>query len=134
MLPPILCIHDSLFAINKMNTVSGCVVLAMERFYVKSGTYKRESAQEITVENEYYSTAWNQLEGGMAYQLNLPLLILKENNLKVEGIFDGQLHEWMIVRIDPKRPADLKEGAVSHLLKAWVDEVQKFKANRAASI
>ncbi len=112
---------------KKMTTVSGCVIVAMERLHVKEGIYKRESPQEAVVENEYYSTAWNQLEGGMAYQMNLPMLILKEDRLKMEGIFDGQLHEWMIVKIDPKNPAELREGAVGALINSWVNEVHNYE-------
>ncbi|GJM31243.1 MAG: hypothetical protein DHS20C18_02440 [Saprospiraceae bacterium] len=112
---------------KKMESVSGCVIVALERLHVKKGIYKSKSPQEAVVENEYYSTAWNQLEGGMAYQMNLPLLILKEEKLKMEGIFDGQLHEWMIVKINPENPGELKEGPVGALIKAWVDEVSNFK-------
>lgn len=115
---------------DKMRTVSGCIVLAMERFHVKNGIYKSQSPQEFTVENEYYSTTWNQLEGGMAYQLNLPLLIMKEDKLKAEGIFDGKLHEWTIVHINPQNPSGLKEGAVNALLKAWVEEVHKYREKK----
>ncbi len=110
---------------QKMQLVHGSVILAMERYHSKEGIYKENSDQEKLVGDQYFATVWTQLEAAMAYQLELPLLILKEEKLVAEGMFDPGIHEWMIVRINSKDPGELKRNPIKGFIDSWVEAVRK---------
>lgn len=111
---------------KRMTEVAGCVVLAMERFYAVEGLYKRGSSDEKRVEHTRYPTPWAQIEAAMAYQIGMPLLILKDRSLVGEGMFDPSTHDWLILEIDPEKPEELDSGMVNALLKSWADEVRAY--------
>ena len=45
-------------------------------------------------------TPWNQLEAGIAFALDLPLLIIHESSVAQEGIFDPQIGDRFIHQTD----------------------------------
>ena len=110
---------------KKMLKCSGCLVLAMERYFVEEGINKRGSKQESKIENQNYTTPWTHIEATMAYILDLPFIILKEDSLKSEGMIDDQLFEWRIVKINPKNPKELGEYPVKQFIRMWVEEIKK---------
>ena len=115
---------------KSMEEVSGCIVLAMERFYAVEGIYKRSSAQEKKIANELYATPWSQIEAAMAYQAGLPLFIMKDEAIRGEGMLDPATHDWMIVHINPEKPEDLLKDPLRAFLQSWVEEVRAFHQKR----
>lgn len=115
---------------KRMTEVSGCIVLAMERFYAVEGLYKRGSKDERRVEKAMYPTPWSQIEAAMAYQVGLPILMLKDKSLCGEGMFDPTTHDWFIVEINPEQPEELETGLVHSLLESWTEEVRAFYTNK----
>lgn len=109
----------------KMQEVYGAVILAMERFHSRQGVYKEGSISERAANDQYFATVWTHIEAAMAYQLRLPLLILKEEKLVDEGMFDPGVHQWTIVRIDPESPHELKEDPVKSFIDSWIEAVKK---------
>ena len=103
----------------------GTIILAMERFHSKQGVFKESSDQEKLVGDQYFATVWTQLEAAMAYQLGLPLLILKEEKLVAEGMFDPGINEWTIVRINSKDPSELKRNPIKGLIDSWIEAVKR---------
>ena len=113
---------------KSMKEVSGCLVLALERFFAVEGIYKRGSEQEKKISQEQYSTPWSQIEAAMAYQAGLPLFIMKDENIRGEGMLDPATHDWMIVHINPEHPEELLKDPIRAFLKSWVEEVRAFHA------
>lgn len=109
---------------NKMTHVHGACILAMERFQSLNGCYKRGSEHESLKNVQYFASIWTQLEAAMAYQEELPLLIFKEENLVAEGMFDGQIHGWMVVRINPENPSEINQGPIKKYIDSWIEEVR----------
>lgn len=110
---------------EKMQRVFGAIILAMERFHSFEGSYKENSKKQKDVSDQYFSTVWNQIEGSMADLLDLPLLILKESKIVNEGIFDAQIHEWQIIRINPANPKEIFEDPIKSYIEKWIFEVNK---------
>ncbi len=108
-----------------MHSCQGCLVLALERTYVKDGFSKRGSASEHKILDQNYSTPWTHIEAAMAYQLDLPLLILKDKTVKGEGMLDDILFEWRIVQIDPGNPDELDQYPIKSFIRTWVEEIRK---------
>lgn len=116
---------------RKMEKCCGCLSLAMERSFVKEGIVKRESHQEKAITNQSFATPWMHIEATLAYQLELPFLILKEKDIRSEGMLDDSLFEWRIVKIDPTKPQELEEYPIKSFIRMWVEEIKKFQAKKA---
>ena len=117
---------------HKMHEVYGAAILAMERFRSRKGVYKEGSASERVVGDQYFATVWTHIEAAMAYQLELPLLILKEEKLIAEGIFDPGIHEWMIIRINPENPEELKRDPIKAYIDSWIETVRRCYYSRTS--
>lgn len=110
---------------RKMREVFGCVVIALERYCSSKIVYKKGSDSEKNIKNQCYATVWNQIEAAMAYQLDLPLLICKEEKLATEGMFDPQIHEWLIVKIHPEIPTEIDVNPIKGFVDSWIELVRK---------
>jgi hypothetical protein len=108
-----------------MGTVYGACILGMTRFHSFGGKYKEGSPEETSVSDQLVPSVWCQIEGAMAYQMELPLLILKEDSLYVEGMFNPSIHEWMIVRIHPDDPNEITQNPMKGFIESWIEEVRK---------
>ena len=109
---------------QKLQNVHGAIILGMERFHSKIGIYKENSVSQQTIHNQYFTSVWAHIEAAMAYQLQLPLLILKEEKLVAEGVFDRGIHQWVIIPIHPEDPKEIECEPIIGYLKAWVKAVQ----------
>jgi len=110
---------------KKMNEVFGAVILCMERYHSIEGIYKEGSLEEMIVKNQFFPTVWNHIEAAMAYQNKLPLLIMKEDKLISEGMLDSGIHQWTIVRINPKDPNEILRYPIKGFIESWIEEVKK---------
>ena len=110
---------------KRMKRVFGAIILAMERFHCLKGVYREGSGIEEIVEDIYFSTTWNHIEAAMAYQLDLPLLILKERKLYNDGIFDPSIHDWIIVNININTPSEIRQQPIKGFINSWIDLVRE---------
>jgi hypothetical protein len=118
---------------EKMQEVNGAIILAMERFHSKEGIYREGSDEQEKFEDQYFATVWTQIEGAMAYQLGLPLLILKEKKLIAEGMFDPEIHEWKVTNIDSSNPEELFKNPIKSQIDVWIQDVQKYHKSKQKS-
>lgn len=73
-----------------LRSCDGAVIIAFTRFEIERCTEFPKSCAEKTIGPIKVPTIWNQLEGGIAYGLDIPLLILVERGLDRHGILsDG---------------------------------------------
>jgi hypothetical protein len=111
---------------EKLKSVYGCVVLAIERMHSVESIYKQGSPKESKVKSEFFTTPWVQMEAAMAYQQGLPLLIFAEQKIKNEGMIELGSHEFRIFTINPETPEKLEEDNFKFLIKSWSEKVRKF--------
>jgi hypothetical protein len=78
---------------QEMKACDGAIILAFARYEIEEGTEYPKSRKSKPIAGMKLPTVWNQLEGGMAYGLDLPILILIEEGLKQQGIL-GNRSEW----------------------------------------
>lgn len=112
---------------QRMERMSGCVVLAMERFFCKDGYYRKGSDRQELVPEIYLTTAWTHIEAAMAYQIGLPMLILREKKVRSEGMIDMNTHDWNIYEFDPLDTKSITDGPLGQVIEGWVEEVRDFK-------
>lgn len=83
-----------------MEQCHGAVVLGLAQLRVITGIAKPGTSAERPVRSLYLPTPWNQLEAGIAFALDLPLLILHEEGVQPDGIFDPQIGDRFVHQTD----------------------------------
>jgi hypothetical protein len=71
-----------------MKDCQGAVIVGMERTHALIGYDRPGSERQQESTHRRLATVWGHLEAGMAYQIGLPLLILREESLHIEGVLD----------------------------------------------
>ena len=81
-----------------LNNCEGIIILGLKQIFVKDCIEKEGTAKKYEGRQFFLPTAWNHLEGGIAFGLNLPLLILCEEGVE-GGIFDQGVTDKFIHHI-----------------------------------
>lgn len=70
----------------------GLITVALRRTYVEKGMGKYRTdireLKEAPLEGKWLTSPWAQIEAAMAYQIGLPILVLRENGVVDEGILE----------------------------------------------
>lgn len=76
----------------------GLITLAFRRYYIKEGAEYHEcdlslddNNNEIKpkeIKEKYFTSPWCQIEAAMAYQIGLPILILREDGVSERGLLE----------------------------------------------
>lgn len=120
--------NDPLIPIIKdLKDSCGCLVLALERNYIKSGAAKRGSDQEINLADQALTSPWLHIEAALARSLELPLIILKDKALTNEGLIHNDKQEWGIVRIDQDNIEEIKQYPIKNFILNWINQVKKYR-------
>lgn len=87
--------YESLTVLNEMiKRCYGMVILAFGHTYIKSGTLKKGAIQkgnfyeadEQILNGQWITSSFCQIEGAMAISNNIPILIIKQKDLRIDGI------------------------------------------------
>lgn len=82
-----------------MQECDGAIIMGFRQIRVKDGIEKEGTDRENQIENRYYGTPWNQIEAGMAYMLDLPMMIIREEGVE-EGVFSENTSDRFIHRAE----------------------------------
>lgn len=81
-------IYEPLLAIRKlMISSNGIITIALKKNNVSKLTIHKNSTIQ-TFDNIYFTSPWCQIETAMAYQLGIPIMILREKDVFEEGILE----------------------------------------------
>lgn len=106
-----------------MEVCHGAVVLGLAQLHVTTGVSKPGTPGERRVRSLRLATPWNQLEAGIAFALDLPLLIVHESGVEPQGIFDPQIGDRFVHQTDLSL-AWLETQAFIQPFKEWLNEVK----------
>jgi hypothetical protein len=71
---------------------NGLISIAFRRSLIVRGTFRfgtdLPALVEQPLDNTWLTSPWSQIEGAMAYQLGLPVLLFRETGVHAEGIFE----------------------------------------------
>lgn len=111
----------------------GAVIIANERYFFESGVQNRgeggREAKELI--NVALPTAWNQIEGAMAFTNGIPLFVLVHKSLHREGIFELS-PEWQPIYVEGLSK-DLHTPQFSGLFESWCKQVRSFSRTEPKS-
>lgn len=117
--------------VQEMKKASGCLVLALERYYIRQGVAKRGSQQENDIKEKTLTSPWLHIEAALARSLDLPLIILKEESLENEGLIHNDKQAWGIVRINPVNATEIETYPVKNFILNWINQVKKYEKDKS---
>jgi hypothetical protein len=89
---------------------NGLITVAFRRTYIEKGTARFRTdihkLQEVPVDGKWLTTPWAHIEPAMAYQLGLPILILREQGVLDDGILERGVVGVYMPEFDLERPLD----------------------------
>jgi len=100
-----------------MNTCSGVVIVALERFYFPRGEERRGSSKHQMLTEISLPTPWNQIEAAMAHSRGLPLLVIIDERLRQDGLL-GMANGWYVHVVDVESET-FNSPAFTQVLSDW---------------
>lgn len=114
---------------QEMEGCVGIAVIAYERYRIEQGVELAEVGGEPeAVCGRRYPTPWHHAELGMAYMLNLPVLVIAERGLHLECLLDRG-HGWFIHNT-PLSAEALRSDALAGVLNDWIQRLREKAAKR----
>lgn len=110
---------------------AGGIILGFEQFRATAGTWKRgvgkAGGEKKLGKNDtvVFPTPWNNLEAGILFGLNLPLLIFKEPSIS-GGVFDNGVTDVFIHKIPKGRVSKSAEESLKEVFLKWHARVSAF--------
>lgn len=103
---------------------SGGIILGFEQFRAESGKWKVGTKEEkVAKAATSFPTSWNQLEAGILYSLNLPLLVFKEESIS-GGVFDNGVTDVFVHRMPSGKMTKEKKQALTAVFQKWQASVR----------
>ena len=106
----------------------GIIVLGLERSHTYFYRDKEGSEKESEAMHRRYSSAWLQLETGMAIGMGKDVFVLCQKNLYGDGIFDRNWNSYTPVELE--MPLNINDPMVKETLKVLEEYKQEHEANQ----
>lgn len=117
---------------------NGLLTVAFRRSFVEQGTARLrtniEGMQEVSIANKWLTTPWAHIEPAMAYQLGLPILILRERDVVDDGILERGIVGLYMPEVDLQKPLDDYFGSLewNHMIGKWEGQVRAVVEKKGA--
>lgn len=89
---------------------NGLITVAFRRTYVEQGTARLRTdiaeMKEESIDGVWLTTPWSHIEAAMAYQLGLPVLILREKGVLADGILERGVVGLYLPEFDLEKSID----------------------------
>lgn len=128
---PVRCFLNDFDKNNPMkkvkDTMEGCnavFVIGLERSHVYYYKDKEGSMYESENVHRKCTSAWLQIEAGMAYALNKPMFVLCQKDIHSDGIFDRVWNSYSPIEID--LPLDVEQQNVVMMLQKIKEFVAEY--------
>lgn len=82
-----------------MDRSAGALVIALERIVIANGAECGGPPEGTEIVSETLCTPWNQIEAAFAYAKRIPLLVIKEDKVRGEGLLEGR-YSWYVHSTD----------------------------------
>ena len=77
----------------------GMIVVGYPLIIVREGVERPGTDKEQYLKDVSLTTPWNHMEAAFAFERELPLMVLRDRNLKVEGFMEHSV-DWEVKRFD----------------------------------
>lgn len=115
-----------------MSESNGLITVAFRRYFIVQGKVKPGSESEEDISQQWFTSPYSHIEPAMAFQLGLPVLILRESKVIADGILDkGVLGTYMPeFDLDESSGAYLSSREFNQLIRKWESQVERVVENR----
>jgi hypothetical protein len=117
--------------IELMGRCRGAVILGVERYRFPSGTERRGAPEEKKLGPRSFATSWNHIEAAVAYLRGLPLFVIADEAVKLDGLLEPG-NDWFVATMKI-RPDALHSEEFAGLLRDWCGRVRAGAASAPAS-
>lgn len=105
---------------------SGGLILGFSQFVTKVGISRGGTPHErVFKETVAFPTPWNQLEAGILFSLDLPLLVFREPHVAEEGIFDRGVTDLFIHDMPKRKTSAQGRKALKEVFSKWAAKVHE---------
>ncbi len=131
-------IYDSLSCLDELiKRCYGIAVIAFGQSYIQNGTSKKGALDKTTfwesseksLDNSWITSPFCHIEGALGIHNRLPLLILEQDHVKIDGILKkgGHAISAPSFQLDSRSSIDdyFSDSAVSTALQTWSEEIYK---------
>lgn len=103
---------------------AGGVILGFEQIRVTAGILKPGTNKELPLRRRTLSipTPWNQLEAGILFGLDLPLVIFRESEI-FGGVFDNGVTDVFVHSMATARPTKSQLAEIKQVFLKWYARV-----------
>jgi hypothetical protein len=104
---------------------SGGLILGFSQFETSSGLWKRGTANESKQKGVvHFPTPWNQIEAGILFALQRPLLVFRDSDI-AGGVFDNGVTDLFIHDMPNKQMSAPQRRALKEVFASWASEVRQ---------
>lgn len=107
---------------NMIKECCGMIAFGFHQINVESGQFRPNTCESSSIDGTWLSTPWTELEVGMAMMEKIPILLVKERDLK-HGVFDPKLSEANVFSIDSQ--TNLSDLPDENAIRNWVARLPK---------
>jgi hypothetical protein len=108
-----------------MNTCQAAIIIGLERHHSYIGYDKETSKDKQELIHKYMTSPWIQIEAGMAFQAELPLLILKEKKVFAEGILDPQISNFYVFEFEVENQSKKLSPELKKIILSWATHLKE---------
>ena len=110
--------------IELMRDCSGALVLGFSQIQVDNVTFKGGTKRISKKKQCEFVTPWNHMEACMAFAERLPLLIIKEEKVWSDGVFDKSCLR-LVPQTTDLEPAWLDDQRFRNAMDGWVEQIAR---------
>lgn len=89
---------------------NGLITVAFRRTYIASGAENHLASSSAVMtrplDGTWLTSPWAHIEPAMAYQLGLPILIMRENGVRADGMLEAGVAGFYMPSFDPMESLD----------------------------
>lgn len=106
---------------------SGGIILGFSQFETDSGTWKKGIEGEEKKQSGLlqFPTPWNQLEAGILFGLQIPILIFREMSIIKGGVFDPEVSDVFIHKMPVPTLSKHDEESLRQVFLKWSARVRR---------
>ncbi|WP_293957369.1 MULTISPECIES: hypothetical protein [unclassified Sphingobacterium] len=108
-----------------IDNCQGAIVVGLIRHHSYIGYDNEGSTSEKEVLHKYTTSPWLHIEGGMAYQSGIPLIILKDQKVYPEGILDPNNSDSYIFDFILDDNIERLSEDIIKIIESWIKQLKK---------
>lgn len=115
---------------------NGLITIALRRTYIKQGDSNYRSSitnpKAYSQNNRWLTSPWVHIESAMAYQIDLPILILREEGVTEEGILENGIAGTCMPVFDVNGSLDhyFTSSEANDLMSKWELQVKIYYSKK----